>query len=315
MDLQDLTRCRAIKLGWLKAIGRILFLIVWPVSVYFAICLFISLHSLIKGFCFLYLIGSGIFLLYWMRSILIDCEPPWPFHRLRDYWKRNVVGYVAHLHFHKDGEPHLYVTNELYQWGYCGDCDRMKSGRVYFQIPLGGWFTSDRDKLPNVIWNREVSYCNRYPESNQLWRVRIANYEDERLMLKITDCEGSSITMPAGIVSAIFEKRMMEPRTCSTWRELVDGFHGRLNRAETDLEAATQNAATLRAERNTAYQMIDDTICRIKNSKRFGFSKEGQRIREWLTAEYLKILPPDSARREQLEREMKTEKSPMPKRV
>ncbi len=190
----------------------------------------------------------------------------------RDYWWRNVKGYILWCWEDENGVRYDIVK----PWDF----------RLVLALPLGGWFKRGR------VWLRE----GRNFLEDPVWKVE-AVWKDF-FHVRLTDRHGDCVHLLAE--QAL--KYLYYAHTCSLATSVdgcgVGGWMTLLGLRERGLDDANRERDEAQRNLKEALAQIVGTIDHLDATKRFIRSKQAQEIRRGLVCELDRLLPPDDPRRE-----------------
>lgn len=182
---------------------------------------------------------------------------------LRNYWRRNVIGYKMYL-FRQPYSPTILITkrNESPPFDIFTD-----QRSVMFIVSLGGWFHRSVITSPNSTkWQIEL--------------VKIDALSAIRVRLRHPD--GNSLILTAESALTL----------------LTNYSNGALLPLGGIIGAARAQAAEQKERLDLALDAMEKTVASLDDTRRFIKSKEAQGIRQRLTEGLLRVLPNDDPRRQ-----------------
>jgi len=207
----------------------------------------------------------------------------------REYLKRNVRGYYKVFTWTQiyDGSrpPRIVRNNPLYVESrkLRAVLAMERSSQLIVAIPLGGWFAKPKMVCGWTLgrkWDIRAypSGTSKYPRALEFSRFYLIDEEGSRIVVR----ELAEIAWLVGLFSI--------SQLGDVTRHL-SALHDRLEVSESKL------GGTL--------TILRQAIREIEGTKRFQHSKEGARIREWLTRELVGLLPESDPRKAELRARVK----------
>lgn len=193
---------------------------------------------------------------------------------LREYDRRNVVGYTEWFYLTAELSDASALASFL-EAGR-GIPKKVRSPNSPYSpaigIPLGGW-------------GRRRPRCVK-EDSTAIWRI-LRLLPQGKLYLE--DAFGGR--QPLSIKDALLAAREMN------FESIRLSLKGEADRQEVRATVALSELRSTKEQVRKLEALIEEAIRRIKDTSRFGGSKEGMRIRKELGREFLKLLPRDDPRR------------------
>lgn len=193
-------------------------------------------------------------------------------------WKRNVIGNNLWIHRLEGLAPsEREVVGEVRPRGHM-----IATPQCAIVIPLGGWF----NKQPRVWYGNDFQFDDAHARwcLGEFHPAFNGSITDSTISIKTR--HGEEASMPVVFALDLLNHLMDTNVDVPPVKPLGVAFFQSM-RAETEL----------RYDNDALLDLLVNTAQAIAETKRFGKSKEGARIREQLVADILKLMPADDSRR------------------
>ncbi len=293
MDLYEVEKYRPIPRGGLKLLVALMMyvMISLGVAALNGWATFV-LTSKVPDLAVSVSIGVGSTIVLFLLSLL---GSRYPISWFRDYWRRNVWGYVLWCWRDDKGEV---------QWAI----GQTALHELAIGLALGGWFRRSRITCPAVTFREGVNS----KEMLSRWRVKLVEIHacTQTIIVRLKDWRGDRVTVNAKDALEILERFSARLEALDNlWDAIVrHGLIAERVRTEERDEAKLEilklrgDLASVKSELENALVVIDKAIAAIKNTSRLGKSKEAQRIREGLIDGLVHSAPMGHPLRERYER-------------
>lgn len=230
-----------------------------------------------------------IFFNFILRKVTIK-DPEYKSIRafLKDYWKRNVMGYRIEYFLDKEGKLDCHIFEKE------SEHDDICRDQYSIVFPIGGWF-----KKPEMYRSgNPVLYSGS--KSFRTLRIRESNF-----------CSGgfSGFSLPGVRLSDLHSDTHLDMRTALlflnyfewTVRSMIEAILKKIDSLEDDLKEHKglvsklgDQSIALGSLHESALGVINQSIIEIDGSKRYIKSKQAQAIRKWLQKEYDRLKKIDT---------------------
>jgi len=290
-QFEELERAMPIHLGGLKMLFAIFVIAGAVVGVVFSVIVAYNTKNdgLLTLAHTLTLCGTSAICIFglWTLYSFQRLHPTWPASWLRDYRHNNLIGQDCCVHLNKDGNYCLHVVGRGKKFSSYNCNGFSDENRFFLRFNLGGW----RNRSRNLFL--EHHYQVTELEYREIKLERFDCYH-EGLTITVRDSDNNSLTLEAKhLLNAIAHHHRKRQGLTSNVTTLLRYLLEYSERKYGQWQEEKVRADDREIDFNLAVSIIEDTIQKLHDSRRFIKSSEGKEIREYLEQRLNKLLAPE----------------------